>query len=40
MGLPSSQKKLRTDNRDANTSFVQLIEMDHNGGLKSDPDIH
>ncbi|OJZ84591.1 hypothetical protein ASPFODRAFT_34827 [Aspergillus luchuensis CBS 106.47] len=40
MGLPSSQKKIRTDNRDANTSFVQLIEMDHDGGLKGDPDIH
>lgn len=40
MGLRSSQKKIRTDNRDANTSFVQLIEMDHNGGLKGDPDIH
>lgn len=38
MGNPSSQKKIRSSDRGANTSFVQLIELDHNGGLKSDHD--
>lgn len=37
MGHPSSQKKLRSHDR--NTSFVQLIEMDNSTGqLKSHPD--
>lgn len=37
-GQPISNKKVRTADSGANTSFVQLIEMDNAGSMKSHGD--
>ncbi|KAL2820970.1 hypothetical protein BDW59DRAFT_150387 [Aspergillus cavernicola] len=39
-GHKNSQRRIRTTDTGPNTSFVQLIEMDHTGGLKSHGDVH
>ncbi|KAL6237275.1 hypothetical protein BDW75DRAFT_204685 [Aspergillus navahoensis] len=40
VGHPTSQKKVRTADSGPNTSFVQLIEMDHTRSLKSHEGIY